>query len=114
MKNKFHEQYVSELGNYLTKIKADYHRWQGNCRDGDDRIKDQMFDDFCESLSYKAGRNYIKVSTGNSTHSFIVAKPTKGFKEGDILMAKSWAAPATNFSRGNIFEDYTIGWTGTV
>jgi hypothetical protein len=73
-----------------------------------------MFDDFCESLSYKAGRNYIKVSTGNSTHSFIVAKPTKGFKEGDILMAKSWAAPATNFARGNIFEDYTIRWTGAV
>jgi hypothetical protein len=30
------------------------------------------------------------------------------------LMAKSWAAPATNFARGNIFEDYTIRWTGAV
>ncbi len=113
MKNKFHEQNVQELGNYLTKIKADYHRWQ-DITEGCIKIKTQMFDDFCESLSYKAGRNYIKVSSGHSTHSFIVAKPTKVFKEGDILMAKSWAAPATNFARGNIFEDYTIRWTGAV
>tara|TARA_Y100000389_G_C17149429_1_gene358868 strand:- start:23 stop:367 length:345 start_codon:yes stop_codon:yes gene_type:complete len=114
MKNKFHEQNVQELGNYLTKIKADYHRFQDRSIDGDDRIKDQMFDDFCEGLSYTVGRNYIKISAGHSTHSFIVAKPTKGFKEGDILMAKSWKAPATNFARGNIFEDYTIRWTGAL
>ena len=113
MKNKLYDRHVRELGTYLTKIKADYHKWQDRT-EGCTKIKDQMFDDFCESLSYKAGRNYIKVSSGHSTHSFIVAKPTKGFKEGDILMAKSWAAPATNFARGNIFEDYTIRWTGAV
>ena len=111
MKNKFHEQNVQELGNYLTKINADYHRWQDRCQTGDDQIKDQMFDEFCENLSYTVGRNYIKVMAGNSCHSFIVAKPTKGFKEGDILMAKSWKAPATNFARGNLYEDYTIRWT---
>lgn len=114
MKNKFHEQNPRELGNYLTKIKADYHKWQNLGQTGSDKVKDQMFDEFCESLSYTVGKNYIRVSTGSSTHSFIVAKPTKGFKEGDILKAKSWAAPATNFARGNIFENYTVRWTGAI
>ena len=114
MKNKFHEQNVSELSGYLSRIKADYHRWQDRSLNGCTKIKDQMFDDFCENLSHTVGRNYIKVMAGNSCHSFIVAKPTKGFKEGDILMAKSWKAPATNFARGNLFEDYTIRWTGAL
>jgi len=114
MKNTFFEQNITEVNNYLTKIKADYHAWQDRCKDGCPEVKDKMFDEFCDGVSYSAGRNYLKISTGHSTHSFIVIKPTKGFKEGDILMAKSWAAPATNFARGNIFEDYTIRWTGAV
>jgi hypothetical protein len=85
MKNKFHEQYVRELGSYLTKIKADYHRWQDRCQDGDDSVKDMMFDEFCEKLTYTVGRNYIKIISNDSAHSFIVAKETKGFKKGDIL-----------------------------
>ena len=105
MKNTFFEQNITEVNKYLSKIKADYHRWQDRCRDGSTEIKDRMFDEFCEGLTYKAGRNYLKVISGHSCHSFIVIKPTKGFKEGDILMAASWAAPATNFARGNIFED---------
>ena len=114
MKNTFFEQNITEVNKYLSKIKADYHRWQDRCRDGSTEIKDRMFDEFCEGLTYKAGRNYLKVISGNSCHSFIVIKPTKGFKEGDILMAASWAAPATNFARGNIFEDYTVRWTGAL
>lgn len=116
MKNKFHEQHVRELGSYLTKIKADYHRWQDRCLDGDDTIKDMMFDEFCEKLTYTVGRNYIKIISNDSAHSFIVAKETKGFKKGDILMAASWNAPATNFARGNIFDEegYTIRWTGAL
>ena len=115
MKNKFHEQYVKELGSYLTKIKADYHRWQDRCQTGDAAIKDQMFDEFCEKVTYTVGRNYIKIISNDSAHSFIVAKETKGFKKGDILMAASWNAPATNFARGNIFDDeYHIRWTGAL
>ena len=33
-------------------------------------------------------------------------------KRGDILKAASWNAPATNKARGNIFEEYTVQWTG--
>ena len=64
------------------------------------------------------GRNYIKVAVGTngsrSSHSFIVVKPTKGFKYGDILKAATWKAPAMNFSRGNVLEGNFkhIRWCG--
>lgn len=62
------------------------------------------------------GRSYIKIvqnyasasgrHEGGSAHSFIVLKSPKGknFQFGDILMAASYKAPATNFARGNIFD----------
>ena len=37
----------------------------------------------------------------------------KKFKEGDLLKASGWRAPALNKSRGNIFDNnYVINWTG--
>jgi Ni,Fe-hydrogenase III large subunit len=63
------------------------------------------------------GRNYIKLIQDNngrqSVVGFVVKKSPKAidnktnesFKVGDMLMAKSWSAPATNFARGNVFEE---------
>lgn len=65
------------------------------------------------------GRNYdkiVKVSHGSSSVAgFVVKKATKKFPVGAILKAASWKAPATNFSRGSIFdpESYKyVRWTG--
>ena len=76
---------------------------------------------------FEEGRNYIKLlrqqeDGRSSVVGFIVKKSPKAidnktnekFKIGDMLMAAGYNAPATNFARGNIFEDYTIRWTGTV
>ena len=63
------------------------------------------------------GRNYIKLIRDEdgrqSVVGFVVKKSPKAidnktnesFKVGDMLMAKSWSAPATNFARGNVFEE---------
>ena len=60
------------------------------------------------------GRNYVKVVADGSVKFFVVAKATKGFKIGDLLKAASYAAPATNFARGNVCENKfgDIRWTG--
>ena len=69
---------------------------------------------------FEDGRNYIKIVKHNgegehrSTAGWIVKKDTKKFRKGDMLKSASWKAPATNFARGNVFDDMPveIRWTG--
>lgn len=76
---------------------------------------------------FEEGRNYIKLIMDDngrcSVAGFIVKKSPKPldnktkapFKVGDLLMAAGYNAPATNFARGNVFDDSTLGcitWTG--
>jgi len=98
---------------YLDFIKSDYTVTWG----GQDKQSDWTLD--------KAGQKYQRVihtSMGGqrSVHSFIVLRDhtTKQglvLKQGDILKAASWKAPAMNFTRGNILEQNYVGrvrWTG--
>jgi hypothetical protein len=69
------------------------------------------------TVSFKRGRTYIKVIFDGMAHSFIVIKPTKeGFQVGDILMAASFKAPATNFARGSVLTGTLdrVRWAGVV
>ena len=72
--------------------------------------------EFAESLSFEEGRKYIKVTKKLGTQTmvwgFIMKDDDSKFKKGDILKAASWAAPARNKARGNIFGEYRIQWTG--
>ena len=106
---------------YFSHLVQSYASWQSIPAPGEDTtIRDQMLKEFAEGLSFKKGRNYIKIISsrngGNKTvHSFIVLKPTKGYEIGDILKAAGWNAPATNFKRGNVFELASlpgVTWTG--
>jgi hypothetical protein len=106
-----------DLTAYLDHIRADYLKWQKINFVNDPitlAIRKEMAEEFCSNLKIEIGSKYIKVVTNGSVHSFIVIKDTPKFKAGDILMAKSWKAPATNFARGNIFtRNYpTLSWTG--
>lgn len=96
---------------YLDQILQDYDRFNNR---KDNPIVQEMYERFHNNLKIEIGSKYVKVVTNGSVHSFIVIKDTPKFKAGDILMAKSWKAPATNFARGNIFtRNYpTLSWTG--
>lgn len=110
-----------QIEQYIENIKQDYVGW-GNPKTGTEKtVRDNMVKEFCESISVKPGKKYIKVmtkiGTSNSVHSFIASKDfttSKGvqFKQGDILKAASWALPALNAPRGNIFGEYVVKWTG--
>jgi hypothetical protein len=100
-----------ELQQYLEYIKTSYARWKTQ---SPTEIRERFIKEFNDTLRYEEGSKYIKVITGTSVHSFIVKKDGPKFKQGDVLKANSWRAPATNFKRGNILsKDYgTIQWTG--
>ena len=99
------------LNNLYMAIVADFAERYADA-DDQDRV-----DFFAGNLEFVEGRKYIKVTKKiceNQTlvWGFIVKEDDKKFKAGDILKAASWAAPARNKARGNIFEDYSIAWTG--
>lgn len=96
------------LRNYLEHIYADYCKFSSN---GDDKFRAR----FAEGLEFKMGKKYVKVIHSGSAHSFIVnVHDDPKFKFGDILKPASWASPAKNFARGNIFEGNfgSIRWMG--
>lgn len=76
-------------------------------------------------VEMEVNRNFIRFVREGSCNGFIVLNPPKGtdnktgeaFQPGDLLMAKSWKAPAKNFARGNIFKDgwqANVRWTGVL
>jgi hypothetical protein len=112
MKGNVMNQLYLDVLEYADEIRADYA--QGKDLTNDPWLK-EMVDSF--QVSFDEGRKYIKIVTssgGNtSAHSFIVKEDHGKFKAGDILMASSWKAPATNFARGNVLEGrYKARWTG--
>ena len=75
-------------------------------------INREMIGEFEDALSVKRGSKYTKIIKGGSVWGFIVNADNGRFRAGDILKAASWAAPAINAARGNIFDGYRIEWTG--
>lgn len=64
------------------------------------------------NCTYKAGRKFIKIiredrGGSKSVWGFINLAHEK-FKEGDVLLAQSWAGPALNKARGNLFNGFEM------
>lgn len=97
------------LVEYLEYIKADYAKWKS-----DSPYRDEFIANFNASLTVEYGTKYIKVVADRAAHSFICLQDMGKFTKGDILKPASWAAPAKNFTRGNIMSrDFgQIRWTG--
>ena len=105
----------NEMIKLLDTIKADYANWMTRCTKGDELSNHQkdMIVDFNLGLEFKEGKKYIKVISNRSVWGFVVKNDTdKKFRKGDILKAAGYNAPARNAARGNVFEDYSVAWTG--
>ena len=98
---------TENINDYIDYIMDDYVDWCGQAKIGSEQMSETKW-------VAEEGRKYIKIVHAKmggqrSVHSFIVKEATKKFGVGEILMAASWKAPATNFARGTIFDAET--WT---
>lgn len=87
-------------------IVADYARFTKKFQDPETQVAN-----FANNVSFHHGRKYIRVETESSVWGFINLGNDK-FQVGDLLKAAGRNAPATNKARGNIFETYSVAWTG--
>ena len=115
----------NEIEKVLEAMREDYRRWSGRCASHDEsahsRIKDEMEENYCNGLKVEENRRYWKIIGSNgggssiSVKGFIVKAGDKKFREGDMLKAAGWAAPARNFARGNVLDGTGLNnarWTG--
>ena len=115
----------NEIEKVLEAMREDYKRWSDRCfrSDGYDKsrkkIYDEMIEDYCNGLRVEENRRYWKITSGRqnqrSVSGFIVKAGDKKFREGDMLKAAGWAAPARNFARGNVLDGTGLEnarWTG--
>ena len=107
-----------EIEKVLEAMRKDYIRWSGHERS---KIKYEMIESYCNGLVVTEGSRYWKIVGSNgggsqrSVKGFIVKAGDKKFREGDMLKAAGWAAPARNFARGNVIDGSGVAnvrWTG--
>ena len=115
----------NEIEKVLEAMREDYRRWSGRCASHDEsahsRIRDEMEENYCNGLKVEENRRYWKIIGSNgggssiSVKGFICKAGDKKFREGDMLKAAGWAAPARNFARGNVLDGTGLNnarWTG--
>jgi hypothetical protein len=117
MRDYFMNNFDTAVTTLLERIGNDYDRWSQRTEYHDETRVEK----FRDELTLKPGRKYLKITNdevrdngnvGSRVWGFVVLEDDKKFKKGDILMAAGYNAPARNHARGNIFEDYSIQWTG--
>ena len=114
----------NEIEKVLEAMREDYKRWSNMCARHESsahysNIKNEMEEDYCNGLEVSEGSRYWKITSGRrnqrSVSGFIVKAGDKKFREGDMLKAAGWAAPARNFARGNVLDGRGVNevrWTG--
>ena len=84
-------------------------------------IREAMTEEYCNGLIVEDNRRYWKIigtnggGTQRSVKGFICKAGDKKFREGDMLKAAGWNAPARNFARGNVLDGRGVNevrWTG--
>lgn len=111
------QEMQAQIEKLIKDINSDYVRFVTGI-DGKEDIRQDMIDNFVDSVTYTEGKKYIKIlkqlGSQKMVWGFIVnVDDDKKFRKGDILMAAGFNAPARNKPRGNILDgDYRIQWTG--
>ena len=104
------------IENLIEAIHADYIAFNGDLSslpEASRLHRMKMIESFKNSLGATNGKKYIKIVKDNSVWGFVVNTTEDAmFRYGDILKAASWASPARNGARGNVFENYSVEWTG--
>ena len=103
-----------QIANLIEAIIEDYLVWTERSFDANGWTHitpEARADEFRSGIEVKEGPKYIRILTDRSVWGF-VNKGNENFKVGDILKAKNYRAPALNKARGNVFEDYSVAWTG--
>ena len=120
----------NEIEKVLEAMREDYKRWSMMTRTVHQNveefnraltIREEMTDNYGNGLKVEENRRYWKITGSNgggsqvSVKGFIVKAGDKKFREGDMLKAAGWAAPARNFARGNVLDGTGLDnarWTG--
>ena len=110
----------NEIEKVLEAMREDYCRWSRAGSSGSSEIKTEMEEDYCNGLTVTEGSRYYKIVSetrgSKSVQGFVVKAGDKKFREGDMLKAAGWAAPARNFPRGNVLTEswcyQNVRWTG--
>ena len=111
----------AQIDTLIQKAKADYVKFataggRGMPEEGSYFANELA--NFEDSFEAKEGKKFIKMlRKNNGVWGFIVkddfvTNKGKSFKKGDILKAAGFNAPALNQARGNIFEEFSVAWTG--
>jgi hypothetical protein len=118
----------NEIEKVLEAMREDYKRWTYATRTvhqnvdkfcKDVEIREAMIENYNNGLKVEENRRYWKITGSNgggsqvSVKGFIVKAGDKKFREGDMLKAAGWNAPARNFARGNVLDGVgKVRWTG--
>ena len=120
----------NEIEKVLETMRNDYKRWSMMTRTvhqnvdkfcKDVEIRDAMIENYNAGLEVKENSRYWKITgtsgggNSRSVSGFICKAGDKKFREGDMLKAAGWAAPARNFARGNVLDGSGVKgvrWTG--
>ena len=117
----------NEIEKVLEAMREDYRRWSNWSSSykpnpqSDKKIMNEMIENYCKGLRVVENRRYWKIIASNgggsstSVNGFIVKAGDKKFREGDMLKAAGWAAPARTCARGNVLDGTGLNnarWTG--
>jgi len=106
------EQMKNRLEDLKAAFSKDYREFNKD-RSASPHVK-KMMDDYEASITYKVGKKYIKIyRERHGVLGFIVnTEDDKKFPYGTMLKPASFKTPMRNFSRGNIFDQLNVKWTG--